>query len=118
MVGDRDTIRREPVLLHPFGEQGGGQLLLVVQVVLGRHGELCVQQHGVEGGRGEGSGVRGRRLLLLLEDLAEVLLVEVRVEDVGVRVGGLFDWGTEGHPGAGGGTRRLLLLLVVLADEG
>ena len=77
--GRHQGVRREPVLLEPLGDQvGGGVVDGAQQGVAGGHGELGLQQHGVHGGGGGGVG----------EQLAEVLLVQARVKQVGVRVSG------------------------------
>ena len=68
----------------------GGQQRVVVEVVLGGHGQLGLQQHRVEAGRASVSrSSAGATVASLVgEQLAQVLLVEARVEQVGVRVAG------------------------------
>ena len=101
-----------------------------MDVVLCGHGELGLQQHGVDGGASAGPARPGQQL-------AQVLLVQPRVEQVGVRVTG---WGLGraqgyvgtgagggGGPGAGGDPAQLawaprwgpnLVVIIILPDEG
>lgn len=76
-------VRREPVRgLQTFGDQVGGVVAVVGQqvglVVLGSHGKLGLKQHGIK---------RCLRSSSIGQQLSKVLLVEARVEQVGVRVG-------------------------------
>ena len=58
-----------------------GQQGVVVEVGLGRHGQLSLEQHGVESRRSV-----TRTCGLTGEELTQVLLVETGVEEVGVGV--------------------------------
>ena len=89
MGGRGGVVGGEPVLLESLGDHVGvvvvaGQQGVVVEVVLGGHGQLGLQQHRVE-----------RRVTrawsmtsLVGQELAQVLLVQAGVEQVGVRVAG------------------------------
>ena len=72
--GDWRAVGREPVLLQPLRDEVG-------VVVVAGHGQLGLQDHGVD--VGEAVGVVG-----VGQQLAEVLLVQAGAEEVGVGVGG------------------------------
>ena len=97
-------VRRVALGLEALRQHAGCDTVVVgeavtvgVGLVLGGHGELGLQlEHRVEhGGEGCGTG----ETVLVAQDLSEVLLIQVRPEETGVRVGGLLHGRTYGHAG-------------------